>query len=140
MTSGMADFAGRAVLVTGATGGIGAANVRRLVGQGASVYAGGRDIVKLARLCGETGAQPVPFDLSSEDEIRAAVSGLDLWGVVNCGGFGGEIATPEDTDIAVFDKVISVNARGSLRSEERRVGKGGRSRGETSQYEQKQER
>jgi L-xylulose reductase len=114
MTLGMADFAGRAVLVTGATGGIGAATVRRLVGRGASVYAGGRDAEKLARLCGETGAQPVPFDLASEDEIRAAVSGLDLWGVVNCGGFGGEIATPEDTDIAVFDKVISVNARGSL--------------------------
>jgi L-xylulose reductase len=114
MTLGMADFAGRAVLVTGATGGIGAATVRRLVGRGASVYAGGRDAAKLARLCGETGAQPVPFDLASEDEIRAAVSGLDLWGVVNCGGFGGEIATPEDTDIAVFDKVISVNARGSL--------------------------
>jgi len=42
------------------------------------------------------------------------VSDLDLWGVVNCGGFGGEIATPMETDIAVFDKVIRVNARGSL--------------------------
>jgi L-xylulose reductase len=114
MTLGMADFAGRAVLVTGATGGIGAATVRRLVGQGALVYAGGRNVDRLTQLCGETGAQPVPFDLASEEEIRAAVSGLDLWGVVNCGGFGGEIATPQDTDIAVFDKVISVNARGSL--------------------------
>jgi L-xylulose reductase len=37
-----------------------------------------------------------------------------VWGVVNCGGFGGEIATPMDTDIAVFDKVISINARGAL--------------------------
>ena len=35
-------------------------------------------------------------------------------GVVNCGGFGGEIATPMDTDIAVFDKVIGINARGAL--------------------------
>jgi L-xylulose reductase len=34
--------------------------------------------------------------------------------VVNCGGFGGEIATPVDTDIDVFDKVISINARGAL--------------------------
>ena len=114
MTLVMADFAGRAVLVTGASGGIGAATVRRLANLGATVYAGGRDAEKLAGLCGETGAQPVAFDLASEDEIRAAVSGLDLWGVVNCGGFGGEIATPQDTDIAVFDKVISINARGSL--------------------------
>ena len=108
----MTDFTGRAVLVTGATGGIGAATVRRLVGRGATVYAGGRNTGELAKLADETGAAPVPFDLTSEDEIHAAVAGLELWGVVNCGGFGGEIATPQDTDIAVFDKVISVNARG----------------------------
>ncbi len=110
----MTDFTGRAVLVTGATGGIGAATVRRLVGRGATVYAGGRNTGELAKLADETGATPVPFDLTSEDEIHAAVAGLELWGVVNCGGFGGEIATPQDTDIAVFDRVISVNARGSL--------------------------
>jgi NAD(P)-dependent dehydrogenase (short-subunit alcohol dehydrogenase family) len=110
----MTDFTGRAVLVTGATGGIGAATVHRLVGRGATVYAGGRNIGELEKLADETGAAPVPFDLTSEDEVHAAVAGLELWGVVNCGGFGGEIATPQDTDIAVFDRVISVNARGSL--------------------------
>ncbi|MDV3126475.1 SDR family oxidoreductase [Mycobacterium sp. 21AC1] len=110
----MGDFAGRGVLVTGASGGIGAATVRRLASQGATVHAGGRDAAKLRQLADETGAHPVPFDLTSEDEIRDAVSDLNLWGVVNCGGFGGEIATPQDTDIAVFDKVISINARGSL--------------------------
>jgi NAD(P)-dependent dehydrogenase (short-subunit alcohol dehydrogenase family) len=103
----MADFTGRGVLVTGASGGIGAATVRRLVGQGATVYAGGRNVEQLTKLCDETGARPLPFDLTSEDEIRSAVA-------VNCGGFGAEIATPQDTDIAVFDKVISINARGSL--------------------------
>ena len=110
----MTDFTGRGVLVTGASGGIGAATVRRLASRGATVYAAGRDAEKLTALAGETGARPVVFDLASEDEIRAAVSGLDLWGVVNCGGFGGEIATPQDTDIAVFDMVMTVNARGSL--------------------------
>ncbi|MCV7279537.1 SDR family oxidoreductase [Mycolicibacterium flavescens] len=110
----MADFTGRAVLVTGATGGIGAATVRRLVADGATVYAGGRNVDGLAALADETGAHPVPFDLTSEDDVRDAVSGLPVDGVVNCGGFGGEIATPQDTDIAVFDKVISINARGSL--------------------------
>ena len=34
--------------------------------------------------------------------------------MVNCGGWGGEIAPPQDTDIAVFDKVMSINARGAL--------------------------
>ena len=46
--------------------------------------------------------------------MKSALDGLDLWGVVNSGGFGGEIATPIDTDIAVFAKVIEINARGAL--------------------------
>jgi L-xylulose reductase len=58
--------------------------------------------------------RPLPFDLTSEDSVRGALEGLDVWGVVNCGGFGGEIATPMETDIDVFDKVISINARGAL--------------------------
>lgn len=101
-------------MVTGATGGIGAATVRRLVADGATVYAGGRNRDGQAALAAETGAHPVPFDLTDEADVRDAVSGLELDGVVNCGGFGGEIATPQDTDIAVFDKVISINARGTL--------------------------
>ena len=52
--------------------------------------------------------------MTSEDGVRAALDGLDLYGVVNCAGWGGEIATPMDTDIAVFDKVIAINTRGAL--------------------------
>lgn len=110
----MTDFHGRPILVTGASGGIGAATVRRLVSDGATVIASGRSVERLEKLAADTGARPLPFDLTSEDSIRDALDGLDLWGVVNCGGFGGEIATPQDTDIAVFDTVISVNARGAL--------------------------
>src|ERR687889_809011 len=110
----MTDFDGRTVLVTGASGGIGGATVRRLVAAGADVIASGRSVEALEELSAETGARPLPFDLTSEDSVRSALEGLDLWGVVNCGGFGGEIATPMETDIAVFDKVISINARGAL--------------------------
>lgn len=110
----MTDFHGRTVLVTGASGGIGAATVRRLVSDGATVIASGRSVERLEKLAADTGARPLPFDLTSEDSVRDALDGLDLWGVVNCGGFGGEIATPQDTDISVFDTVISVNARGAL--------------------------
>ncbi|MGY1722621.1 SDR family oxidoreductase [Blastococcus sp. SYSU DS0533] len=110
----MTDFNGRTVLVTGATGGIGGATVRRLRASGADVIASGRSVGSLEALAAETGARPLAFDLTSEDSVRSAVEGLDLWGVVNCGGFGGEIATPMETDIDVFDKVISINARGAL--------------------------
>ena len=110
----MTDFHGRNILVTGGSGGIGGTTVRHLVKANANVIAAGRSQQALAAIAKETGCRTVVFDLASEDEIRDALEGLDLWGVVNCGGFGGEIATPMDTDIAIFDKVITVNARGAL--------------------------
>ncbi|GEK19596.1 SDR family oxidoreductase [Cellulomonas xylanilytica] len=110
----MFDLRGRTILVTGAGGGIGGTTVRHLVRAGADVIASGRTQDSLDALVAETGARALPFDLTSEDSVRDALDGTDLWGVVNCGGFGGEIATPMDTDIAVFDKVMAVNARGTL--------------------------
>ena len=114
MTTTATGFEGRTILVTGAGGGIGGATVRQLVAKGADVVAAGRTADSIAAITAETGSRPLVFDLESEDSVKAAVDGLDLWGVVNCAGFGGEIASPQDTDISVFDKVISINARGSL--------------------------
>lgn len=110
----MSDFHGRTVLVTGASGGIGGATVRRLVAAGADVIAAGRSVESLQAITDETGARSLPFELTSEDSIRTALTERDLWGVVNCGGYGGEIAGPTDTDIDVFDRVIAINARGTL--------------------------
>ena len=108
------DFNGRTILVTGASGGIGGATVRHLVRAGADVVAAGRVEDGLQPLAEETGCRTLAFDLTSEDDVRGALEGLDVYGVVNCGGDGGEIATPMETDIAVFDRVIGVNARGAL--------------------------
>ena len=111
----MAGFDGRTILVTGASGGIGGATVRQLRAAGADVIASGRSVEALDKVASQTGCcRTLPFDLASEDSVRGAIEGLDVWGVVNCGGFGGEIATPMDTDISIFDKVISINARGAL--------------------------
>lgn len=110
----MTDFNGRTILVTGASGGIGGATVRQLVAANADVIASGRSEEALDALAKETGCRTLAFELTSEESVRGALEGLDLWGVVNCGGFGGEIATPMETDIAVFDKVIAINARGAL--------------------------
>ena len=110
----MTDFSGRTILITGASGGIGGATVRQLVDANADVIASGRSQAALDALAQETGCRTLAFELTEERAVRDALEGLDLWGVVNCGGFGGEIATPMDTDISVFDKVIAVNARGAL--------------------------
>ena len=104
----------RPILVTGASGGIGAATVRMLAEEGAKPIASGRDDAKLAALATETGCDALPFDLTSEEAVKTALADVELYGVVNCGGWGGEIATPMDTDTAVFDKVIDINARGTL--------------------------
>jgi NAD(P)-dependent dehydrogenase (short-subunit alcohol dehydrogenase family) len=109
----MASFKGP-ILVTGASGGIGGATVRQLRAAEADVIASGRNVEQLKTLAAETGCRSLAFDLTSEGSVRSALEGLDIWGVVNCGGFGGEVATPMETDIAVFDKVISINARGAL--------------------------
>ena len=110
----MIDFNHRPVLVTGATGGIGAETVRQLIAAGADVIASGRSTDDLTVLSNETGVRTLPFDLKSEESVSDALEGLDLYGVVNCAGFGGEIATPMDTDLAVFDEVIAINTRGAL--------------------------
>jgi L-xylulose reductase len=110
----MSEFDGRTILVTGAAGGIGGATVRQLVALGADVVAAGRTLESLESIIKETGARGLAFDLTSENSVKGAIDGLDLWGVVNCAGFGGEIASPQDTDIEVFDKVMLINARGSL--------------------------
>jgi len=110
----MADFGNGPVLVTGASGGIGGATVRHLVRAGAEVIASGQDAARLEMLAAETGCRALPFDVTSEHSVKAAIEGTGLWGLVNCAGFGGEIATPMDTDIDVFDKVIAINARGAL--------------------------
>ena len=102
------------ILVTGASGGIGGAVVRHLRDAGANVVSAGRDRGALGALAAETGCRVLSFDVTSEGAVKKAIEPLDLHGVVNCAGFGGEIATPMDTDIDVFDKVISVNARGAL--------------------------
>ena len=110
----MVGFDKGPILVTGASGGIGGATVRQLCEAGADVIASGRNKKKLERLSQDTGCRILLFDLEDEESIREALDGIDLYGVVNCGGFGGEIATPMETDISIFDKVMTINARGAL--------------------------
>jgi len=111
----MSSFSGRPILVTGASGAIGGETVRQLVRQGADeVVAAGRDGVKLAALTAETGVRTVRFDLTSEESVRGALEGLPVWGVVNCGGWGGRRYSPMELDMDVYEKAMAINTRGTL--------------------------
>ena len=102
------------ILVTGAAGGIGSTIVRQLTEAGADVIAADRSIDQLDTLVIATGCRALAFDLESRESIRDALEGLDLYGVVNCAGYGGVVAPAVEADIDVFDKVIAINTRGAL--------------------------
>lgn len=112
---------GKAVAVTGATGGLGRSLVRSLVASGATVAATGSDAVKLADLADELPMVATQTaDITAEPDVQAfyefargRVGPLDA--VVNLAGLSvpGQL---EDTDAASLERVISVNVLGTVLS------------------------
>lgn len=123
----MGDAADRTALVTGATGGIGEAIVRRLAADGFRVFAGGRRRERLELLEGEVGAVALPFDVAVEAEVeeaRAAVereggagsedaAGGGLAVLVNAAGVF-DLARVAETGAAVLDRNLDANLKGAF--------------------------
>lgn len=81
----------RAVLVTGATSGIGLAIAEKLAAEGHYVYAGARKQADMDRLNAMENIEAVRLDVTVQEDIDAAVehiteSGRGLWGVINNAG------------------------------------------------------
>jgi NAD(P)-dependent dehydrogenase (short-subunit alcohol dehydrogenase family) len=109
------DLAGRVVLVTGASRGIGAATVRALTARGAVVLAAGRDAHALAEL---PAASTVTADVADPGSAQALVeTALARHGslgavVANAGlGWAGEFGT---MDPARITELVDVNLRAPL--------------------------
>ena len=112
--SDLIDLAGRTVIVTGASSGIGAATARRLHAAGAKPVLAARRGDRLAELSEELGgALAVPTDVTDPGQVRELVAAaLDrhqrIDGLVNNAGAG--LNGPLDqVDPAEFGRILQLN-------------------------------
>jgi NAD(P)-dependent dehydrogenase (short-subunit alcohol dehydrogenase family) len=106
----------KAVLVTGASTGIGRKITERLVADGYFVYAGARKEADLKVLAAIKNVQAVRLDVTNSQDVNAAVetitnAGRGLYGLVNNAGVAA-IGSLADTTMEEFDLVMQVNVYG----------------------------
>lgn len=118
----MKRFENRTMIVTGAGSGIGAATVRRLVGEGATVFAADvrKDEVEAikAELDATGRIQAAAVDVSNRDQVTAFVAEVartagKLDGLLNSAGIRG-VGSVLDTDPEVWKRVLAVNLEGTF--------------------------
>ncbi len=110
----------KAVLITGASTGIGRNLAERLAKEGYFVYAGARKDKDMAELDAIENIKAVRLDVTKQDQVDAAVAlvrseGRGLWGLVNNAGVGGGQAVLE-TPIDEFNFIYAVNVEGVIRT------------------------
>ena len=109
---------GRIAFVTGGASGIGAATVRRLTDEGATVAVADRDEPGAEKIAADVDGVAVRVDVMDAASVRAGVAvaeqalgPIDVL-VNNAGGGGFERFL--DTDEAAWDFVLGVNLRGAI--------------------------
>lgn len=120
-TPSIADEAAaqKAVLITGASTGIGRNAAEKLAAEGYFVYAGARKAADIEELNKIENVMAVRLDVTSQEEIDAVVKliegeGRGLWGVVNNAGVNvvGPLIELEESDL---DFLFDVNIYGPYR-------------------------
>lgn len=109
----------KAVLITGASTGIGRYAAERLAAKGYFVYAGARKAADIEELNKIDNIMAVRLDVTKQDEIDAAVAlirkqGRGLWGVVNNAGVN-VVAPQIEADISEVEFLFNVNVFGVFR-------------------------
>lgn len=106
-------------VVTGASSGIGAATVRRLIAQGWEVTAVARRADKLADLATEVGCATFTADVTSDDDVAALVAELTARGPVHAlvNNAGGAIGMDKiaDSGLDAWSQQYEVNVVGTVR-------------------------
>ncbi|MDX8355057.1 SDR family oxidoreductase [Cognatiyoonia sp. IB215182] len=115
------NMAGKTVLVTGASRGIGAAAARAFADAGANVALVARSTDAIAEIAGEIGDQAlaIPCDVSRHTEVEMAVAatantfgGLDV--LINNAGAIDPIGHLVETDPEAWGRVIDINLKGVM--------------------------
>ena len=118
----MSNLAGKTVIVTGASRGIGEATVRHLAELGATVVLAARDQLRIEAIAAEIAANggtamAAPCDVTRPEDVRTLVetaiakSGrLDM--LVNNAGVIDPIARLADSDPTAWGAVVDVNIKG----------------------------
>ena len=117
-------FADRAVVITGASDGIGAEIARQLAGHGAWLALAARrahELDVVAQECISRGGRAivVPTDVTDPAQCRSLVAhAVESYGkvdvLVNNAGIGAHFAFADATDLSVYDRVMRVNFLGSV--------------------------
>ena len=115
----MSNVAGKTVLITGASRGIGAAAARHLAAQGANVALMARSTQALNALANEIGPQAMALagDVSNYDDVKAALTAVqDRFGTldiaVNNAGVITPIARLADCPPKAWTRVLDINVGG----------------------------
>ena len=109
----------KAVLVTGASTGIGRKITEHLAGRGYFVYAGARKQADLDALGAIKNVRAVKLDVTRQEDIDAAVTtitkeGRGLYALVNNAGIA-TLGSTADTTMEEFDLLMDVNVYGPFR-------------------------
>ena len=109
----------KAILITGATTGIGRVTAEHLAAAGYFVYAGARKDADMAELSKIDNIKAVRLDVTKQDQVDAAVAliekeGRGLWGLVNNAGVN-VVAPMIEADIDDLEFLFDVNVFGVFR-------------------------
>jgi NAD(P)-dependent dehydrogenase (short-subunit alcohol dehydrogenase family) len=115
VTAGI-DLAGKTVLITGATSGLGFESMRTLAARGARILATGRTLDKAREACAQVGAgcTPLALELESLDSVRACSDAVLALGapidVLMCNA--GIMSLPQLEQVGGLEKQFAVNHLG----------------------------
>jgi len=112
----VSDLSSRAVLVTGASSGIGRATVEFLSSSGWPIFAGARKSEDLESLSGLANVTPLSLDVTRTEDIERATvrvreTGRGLYGLVNSAGIG-NLGPLAEMTVEEIHEVLAVNFDG----------------------------